>query len=130
MTRYIAVYGTLKKGFHNHRLLKEARFVGKGKTKGKYLLTTIAGNLIEPDKKGVEPFQKFEKKDLEETPFPYVFENREQYPIEVELYEVTEKQLKACDRLESVPYFYYRKTVEILLADEIVRAEMYFITVR
>jgi gamma-glutamylcyclotransferase (GGCT)/AIG2-like uncharacterized protein YtfP len=127
-TYNIAVYGTLKKGFHNHRLLKEATFVGTGMTKEKYCLTTIAGNPIETKNKDGEHFQKFEKKHLELTPFPYVYENKNHYPIEVEIYEVTEKQLSACDRLESVPYFYHRKTVDIVLEEKSLNAEMYFIT--
>jgi gamma-glutamylcyclotransferase (GGCT)/AIG2-like uncharacterized protein YtfP len=126
-TIYLAVYGTLKKGFHNHKLLMEAKFIEKGQTKEKYLLTTIGGMPIPSKKNENEKFQKFEKKHLELTPFPYVFENKKEYAIEVEIYEITEEILKHCDKLESVPYFYYRKQVEVILEGKTINAEMYFI---
>ncbi|WP_457623862.1 gamma-glutamylcyclotransferase, partial [Persephonella sp.] len=36
MKSLIFVYGTLRKGFGNHRLLENAEFLGIGRTKEKY----------------------------------------------------------------------------------------------
>jgi gamma-glutamylcyclotransferase (GGCT)/AIG2-like uncharacterized protein YtfP len=39
MSQYtLFVFGTLKKGFDNHHLLREAEYQGKGRTKRKYAL--------------------------------------------------------------------------------------------
>lgn len=41
-TRF-AVYGTLKKGFHNHYLLDKANFLGSTKTSDKYTMHSLGG---------------------------------------------------------------------------------------
>ncbi|ENN95562.1 AIG2 family protein [Methanocaldococcus villosus KIN24-T80] len=36
--QYIFVYGTLRRGFWNNKLLKNSKFIGKGRTKEKYAM--------------------------------------------------------------------------------------------
>lgn len=76
----IFVYGSLKKGFGNHRLLETARFLGETQVKGKmYSLGGYPGA----------------KMDEEGTIFG-------------ELYEVDDSTKSRLDRLEGHPTFYKR----------------------
>lgn len=43
MQRIIAVYGTLKKGHHNHYLLRDSKLISKGKTKPCYTMYSAGG---------------------------------------------------------------------------------------
>jgi len=122
----LSAFGTLKKGFHNHSLLQGAQLIGTGVTKEKYLMTTVDKRPTEAINTNGVLFQSFRKRDLSLTPFPYVLEKMNRYLIEVELYHVTKTILKACDRLEGVPYFYYRKTVEVIVNEKTYDSEMYF----
>ncbi len=92
----VFVYGTLKKGYGNHRLLTTSKFVSKATTADKYL------------------FQ-------DNGSFPYVIDNslqqsqvREELKHNVigELYEVTEEVLSSLDSLEG-----YRKNSSYSLYD-------------
>ena len=83
---HIFVYGTLKRGFGNHRLLEDSTFVGKA---------TVTGN--------------FKMISLEA--FPMVLEDDEERTIHGELYEIDEKILASLDMLEGYPYLYDRKFV-------------------
>jgi gamma-glutamylcyclotransferase (GGCT)/AIG2-like uncharacterized protein YtfP len=72
------VYGTLMSGFHNHRLLKDATFIEKGITSG-YMIS------------------------LGGFPAVYTVDNvdpGDMNCIHGELYEIDEKILAHCDRLE------------------------------
>ena len=84
MTNLVFVYGTLKKGFGNHRLLTKAKF--------------IANACI------------FDGKMLDLGAFPALVEG--DMDIEGELYEVDKATFAALDRLEGHPTFYKRKRVE------------------
>ncbi len=91
---FVAVYGTLKKGKCNHRLMisTKSEFVGRGKTAEKYPLVI--------------------------TGLPYLFENKGiGHQVEVEVYKVSESGLAALDRLEGHPNFYIRKPVLCELSD-------------
>lgn len=92
----VFVYGTLKKGYSNHRLLTTSKFISKATTVNKYL------------------FQ-------DNGSFPYVIDNslsqsqiREELKHNVmgELYEVTEEVLSSLDSLEG-----YRKNSDYSLYD-------------
>lgn len=105
---YLAVYGTLKKGYANHEVyLKDAKFIGKGITVEKYVL--------------VEQF----------IPFcipPNKFEDGEEIAsrIRVEVYEVDEETLRKIDKLEGHPNWYIRKLIDIEMeTGEIVKAWFY-----
>jgi gamma-glutamylcyclotransferase (GGCT)/AIG2-like uncharacterized protein YtfP len=105
--RLIAVYGTLRKGWGNHRLIADAEFVGKGKTKEDLVLT--------------------------QSGIPYVSRQKvgnPDYPaskVTVEIYRVTDPwMMNSLDSLEGHPEWYFRSPVEVELEDgnELV-AEIY-----
>ena len=83
----VFVYGTLKKGFSNHRLLAGAEFLGTGQTVKKYAMYS--------------------------TGTPIVLKQEAVSPIFGELYRVDEKILASLDSLEGHPDWYRREEVEI-----------------
>ncbi len=99
---YIFVYGSLRKGFWNHKhYLKNSKFIGKGKTKEKY---AMYADII-----------------------PYVVENEKISHIVGEVYEVDKKTLERIDYLEGHPNYYFRKKVPIVLeTGKEIKAWMYF----
>lgn len=101
----IFVYGSLKKGFHNHHILDKADFLGKGET--------------------VERYPMFE---VEKEEYPYLLDifHYGAENIVGEVYEVDEKLLKRIDYFEGVPEYYFRKTIQIKLEGLVVDAEVYF----
>ena len=77
---FVAVYGSLKKGFGNHILLKHSKFIGEDIVKG------------------------FEMRSM--GSFPFIrkgFGN-----VHVEIYKVDDATMLHLDRLEGYPYFYTR----------------------
>lgn len=98
----IFVYGTLRKGFGNHRLLSSAKFLGNARTNEKYGM--FGGGI------------------------PFVNKHTPHYPIVGEIYEVDEPTLKRLDGLEGHPDWYYREPIKATLEDtgEVVEAEIYF----
>ncbi len=101
MGELLFVYGTLKRGFPNHRYLKGSKFVGRGRTKEKYALYVAA--------------------------VPYVVKGMRVSHILGEVYEVSKRTLSEIDRLEGHPEHYRREKVEIVLEDgRILRCWLYF----
>jgi len=86
-TIYVAVYGSLKEGFYNHRLLKDQRLVGKG----------FASN-----------FEMFSLGS-----FPMIIPGKGSVAIEV--YEVTADVMERLDRLEGYPTFCNRQRISALV---------------
>lgn len=98
---YIAVYGTLKRGFGNHRLIEHCELVGKGKTAKKYAMYRAG--------------------------IPYVSQKKQISKIKVEVYDVPDKDVPRVDALEGHPVWYRREEITIVLDNqEEVRAELYF----
>lgn len=89
----VAVYGTLKKGFVNHGLLRKAKWLGAGVTTNSYVMKNHEGRYPA----------------LMMTPEPL------RLPVMVEVYEVDDDTLKALDGLEGVPNLYTREEVTIEL---------------
>ncbi|UOF79326.1 gamma-glutamyl cyclotransferase [Caudoviricetes sp.] len=87
----IAVYGSLKKGFGNHRLLKSSEFLGTGET-----------------------FPVFKMISL--TNYPGLLDGEDS--IEVEVYEVDDATFRALDLLEGYPSFYNRVLTIVTLENE------------
>lgn len=82
----LAVYGTLRKGYGNHRLLNGARFI-----RDQWLAGFIMCG----------------------TSIPFVFSSRlPGQEIKIEIYEVDQKTLERIDRLEGHPNWYRREMVE------------------
>lgn len=92
------VYGTLKKGFHNHRFLENQKFVGNGTTEDKYLL-----------------YKKFT--------LPYLSDAKEAqeygHQVKGEVYSIT--NIREIDSLEGVP-FHYKATLGIVKIDDALEA--------
>ncbi len=105
MNKLVFVYGSLKKSFHNHRLLANSKFVGEGVTKNNYTMYSFGA-------------------------FPSVTKE-ENYPIHGELYEIDDRTLSSLDGLEGYiegrkNNFYDREVVPIQLNNETVDAFIYF----
>ena len=114
MTHLVFVYGSLKEGFHNHRLLRKNEAMGLGAATTANPALMLAGPgypfLIDPEGHAA---------DLGD------FVGR----VRGELYEVDDELLADLDRLEGHPEYYRRKEVEIVPEDhpERVMAWVYFL---
>lgn len=83
----VFVYGSLKNGFGNNRLLHKSELVCSTKTKDKWRMNSLGG-------------------------FPGVLRDKVGY-VSGEMYKVDEDTLKSLDRLESNGHFYLREEVEL-----------------
>jgi len=104
---YVAVYGTLKKGYGNNRLMDPRGF-------------TLVGSFVSVDKFHM----------TSGGGFPIVYKDMKQHHVKVEIYRVDDKAyLSSVDSLEGHPTWYRREPVEFVPADmsggDIVIAEMY-----
>ena len=98
----VGVYGTLKQGYSNHRLLAKADFVGDACTFNDYPLVVDG--------------------------LPYLYEEEGHgKQVALELYDCTDKELEALDRLEGHPTFYARKEIEVIGDNGVETAWVYFI---
>lgn len=97
---YVFVYGTLKKGFSNHHILKEATFIGLGITQ--------------------QPFE------LYSLYYPCLFESNKGERVYGEVYDVSKDLLHVLDIFESTPDLYYRKEIEVNIKGKIEKAFVYF----
>jgi len=99
----IFVYGTLKKNYSNHFLLKKAKFLGYAKTYFKYPLINVTKE------------------------YPYLCDKKGLgYRISGEVYYINYKILKQLDILEEYPNYYKRKIIKINLNNKIIFAITYF----
>jgi len=87
------VYGTLRKGYGNHRFLNDerVRFLGRGETAEKYAMYCVG--------------------------IPFVTKEKQVSKIKGEVYEVPEDVLSRIDSLEGHPYAYRRELTEVVLED-------------
>jgi gamma-glutamylcyclotransferase (GGCT)/AIG2-like uncharacterized protein YtfP len=88
MAKLAFMYGTLKSGYNNNRLLQGARFLGKGITVGKF---KVAGKFSFPMAK------KDDNGDL----------------LSGEIYEVDQDHINKMDWLESNGRFYQREIIKV-----------------
>lgn len=108
MGQRVAVYGTLRRGYGNHRVMERADggFVGKGVTAKKFNMYHMGG-------------------------FPSVSKahSSSQTPITVEVYDVEKEGITGpLDTLEGFPRFYNRTKTDIILDDgTLVDAWLYHI---
>lgn len=103
----IAVYGTLRKGFGNARVLGDSPLIGEGKTINKYKMTARGIPFVNPN----EPVSR----------------------ITVEVYDVSPSQLPSVDALEGYNpndhegSWYKRTPIEVELENgETIEASIYF----
>lgn len=96
----IFVYGTLKKGYHNNYLLKDAKFLGEAFTNKSYTMSGKGIPFIHPDSKGL--------------------------PVKGEIYEIDKvRHLPRLDSLEGHPSGYTRTTISATLAGEVMNVDVY-----
>ena len=81
----VAVYGTLRQGFYNHRLLENSKFLGKTKTEPRF---TMYGHGI-----------------------PWIVDGGSTQ-IVVEVYEIDTETFKSLDFLEGFPVYYNRELID------------------
>jgi gamma-glutamylaminecyclotransferase len=97
---YLFVYGTLKKGYHNHRRLRESPFVCHAVTVEKHGFYDLGS-------------------------FPAMTREGDVY-VEGEVYSIDWDVLESCDRLEGHPYFYKREGIEVLdPAGKVMKVDAY-----
>ena len=97
----VFVYGTLRKGCGNHRLLEQSIFVGNAKTVRKCAMYSVG--------------------------IPYVTELERDVQIVGEVYEVDDSTLRRLDRLEGHPNFYERRKIKVFLENgNKIKAFLYF----
>jgi gamma-glutamylcyclotransferase (GGCT)/AIG2-like uncharacterized protein YtfP len=89
---HVFVYGTLRRGFANHRFLAGARFVGPGRTVESHGLYVEAG-------------------------IPYLAAREGRYPVVGEVYAVDAAILAGLDELEEHPRVYARRPAPVVLDD-------------
>ena len=88
MTHLIFVYGTLKLGHCNNRLLEDSEFVCEALTSGKFRMHSVG--------------------------YPLLTEARgEGHRVRGEVFEVTDATLTVLDRLEGHPHHYERRPIHL-----------------
>lgn len=87
MRHLVAVYGSLRKGCGNHRLLEGAEYIGTGYTYDKFKMYSLGG-------------------------FP-ALTTEQDTEIVIELYRVDDETFARLDRLEGYPDFYNRMQIAI-----------------
>lgn len=99
---YVAVYGSLRKGLHNHGVMGDEReFCGIGKVKG-FGMYSLGS-------------------------YPALTRIGEHTDVVVELYKVNEPTMVNLDHLEGYPSYYTRKLCPIDVRGEEVEAWVYYI---
>jgi gamma-glutamylcyclotransferase (GGCT)/AIG2-like uncharacterized protein YtfP len=93
----VFVYGTLKKGYRNHRLLEGSNYIGEGKISG-YDLYDLGS-------------------------FPGIIRGKGE--VVGEIYEIDQETLKRVDMLESEGQLYSRVPVEVSQNGKMVKAATY-----
>jgi gamma-glutamylaminecyclotransferase len=91
-THIVFVYGSLMRGFRNHVLLTDARFIGEGASEPRFTMLHLGS-------------------------FPALVEVGST-TIVGELYEVDDITLGRLDMLEGHPAFYYRKEIGTVTGEE------------
>lgn len=104
----VAVYGSLRQGLGNHRLLENdgVNFLGNGETLSNATMISMGAfpAITQPSAEGGN------------------------YPIRVEVYEVDEPTFQSLERLEGYPTFYDREEVQVVMSDKTtIKANIYFI---
>ena len=95
----VFVYGTLKRGFYNHRILEHANRLGNAVTCEKFTMFSLG-------------------------PYPMVMP-KPKHKIKGEVYEVDDEILERLDRLEGYPDFYTRVETEVIMQNKVINALIY-----
>ncbi|KRR02867.1 gamma-glutamylcyclotransferase family protein [Bradyrhizobium valentinum] len=97
MMHRVFVYGTLKSGFFNHRLLGGCEFFGGAVTVPTYKMIETGHKMIE-------------------TGFPVILPDPEGKPLAGEIYTVDDETLARLDQLEREGNSYDRELIDVTLA--------------
>lgn len=98
------VYGSLKKGFDNNRILNKAIYISKAQT-----------------------VRKFAMYRSEEGDYPYLVKNKSLYVISGEIYKIKRKDLmQKIDLFEGSPDYYLRESINVKTRSGNKRAFAYF----
>ena len=101
----IFVYGSLKKDKKLHNYLKTAKFLGKALTCDKYPMVIAKSGW-----------------------YPYLIDKRGiGFNIKGEVYKISPKLMKVLDKVEEVPFYYYRKQIPVCLNGKTIKAWVYFV---
>lgn len=102
-TSLVAVYGTLKQGHSNHKVMKTAggAYVGDGRTSAKYRLC------------------------IDGLPYLIRGASPDGHNVAVEVYDVDQAGLTILDSLEGHPDFYRRETIRVSLDGEVGTRSVY-----
>jgi len=85
----VAVYGSLRRGLSNHRILGDSEFIGEGMIDSGFRMVSLGG-------------------------FPALHKSEESTPIKVEIYRPSCPEVyRSLDILEGYPSFYNREQVQI-----------------
>jgi len=84
--RKIAVYGTLRKGFGNHRIIKDAEMLWKGEVEIPFEMISLGG-------------------------FPGLIPSQEVKTISMEVYSVNDDEYESVECLEGYPDFYQKAVI-------------------
>ncbi len=100
----VAVYGSLRQGFGNHRVLKDSEYLGTFKTNDLFTMYSLGA-------------------------FPYIKpDEKNGIPITVELYKVISDNIAyGLDCLEGYPSFYDKKNITIQNFETDLEIKTYFI---
>ena len=99
----VAVYGTLKMGHSNYsHFLGDADYVDMGETMDKY--------------------------PLQVNGLPYMYDRKGKgHHVDVDVFNVTDSELRSLDSLEGHPNFYKRKQIEVnTLSNGVIKCWVYF----
>jgi len=104
---YLFVYGSLKKGFDNHTILKKANYISKAQT-----------------------IDKFAMYKEENRNYPYIVKNEIiGQSIEGELYQITrEDVLKKIDEFEDAPKYFKHENIWIKTRSQKIKATTYVLS--
>lgn len=101
---YVFVYGSLKRGYHNHELLQNSEFICEAISKEKYPMVNI------------------------EELFPYLINEKGiGHNIKGEVFKIDEETLILLDILEGYPDFYTRETIKVVNMGIQMSAIVYFV---
>ena len=97
-------YGSMKKGFSNHKRLRN---------------DILVGDAITVDKYNMFPASSFG--------YPYAVENNKKWQLHGELYILKDTTIDILDVFEGTPSHYYRKEVKVICKEVEYKAFIYFI---
>lgn len=96
----VFVYGTLKRGIHNHHLLEKSEFIGNAYTVDTFKMYTVGFPIIMPA------------------------DGPDAWAVYGEVYDVDDDTLKRLDNLESEGSMYLRKPINVVLEQPMGRQEL------